>query len=572
MRVLMSEQESSTLLHEILDGIFDGYEIKYEGDGRNIYVDGNLFMILNPTSSVIDKTILEKIQNILYYDNMSDFKDEVRRWIIDNFGIKKSSEPRYGIQFKNLLGAPEPPKVKKIIERERKPAMPKKTREQLRKEREGYSNYLKAQKEFEDQLNLQESNDMQRLKRRVSYENLEKFIMNAELEFPTLCDDFDDAFEYADAVISRAVDDFLSSIDDFYEDDDYDDVYNIVFDLCKDWFGDRQMDIYMSTCEEEEDEDMMFEQAEMGINNVVVKLFGLLNEEKKKKKTKQELLESIKNFAPYLNIPKGHELYLLELYSLNYRKDGDYSGLTKDNFVDPRDGRGKTTSNAKSNLYTIAQLPFKGSNLEGYWDKDRNGKKYYIVKSWGWYPVYIQRDGIWYETVDRYSSSTSGQMYRSQPYDYSNKLNSKVYYLTQDEMDMILRGSSHEEVMKSKREKFKKLEPELKAKKLTTDRPFLGWNDGTPNFNIKFKINSIDEGDDKLTVNVDIYDVVKRVEGKGVPTPENYLKGELRDVTPKLVEDKLKQRLRTDFKKYIGSKYENVEDTNIEFKFNHLKK
>jgi hypothetical protein len=50
------------------------------------------------------------------------------------------------------------------------------------------------------------------------------------------------------------------------------------------------------------------------------------------------------------------------------------------------------------------------------------------------------------------------------------------------------------------------------------------------------------------------------------------LKGELRDVTPKLVEDKLKQRLRTDFKKYIGSKYENVEDTNIEFEFNHLKK
>jgi hypothetical protein len=62
------------------------------------------------------------------------------------------------------------------------------------------------------------------------------------------------------------------------------------------------------------------------------------------------------------------------------------------------------------------------------------------------------------------------------------------------------------------------------------------------------------------------------VEGKGVPTPENYLKGELRDVTQKLVEDKLKQRLRTDFKKYIGSKYENVEDTNIEFEFNHLKK
>jgi hypothetical protein len=39
--------------------------------------------------------------------------------------------------------------------------------------------------------------------------------------------------------------------------------------------------------------------------------------------------------------------------------------------------KGKGTSNPKASQYTIAQLPFKGSNLEGYWSEDRNGKPYY---------------------------------------------------------------------------------------------------------------------------------------------------------------------------------------------------
>jgi hypothetical protein len=39
---------------------------------------------------------------------------------------------------------------------------------------------------------------------------------------------------------------------------------------------------------------------------VVSKLFKLLNEEKKKNKTRASLLEAIKNFTPYLGIPEGY--------------------------------------------------------------------------------------------------------------------------------------------------------------------------------------------------------------------------------------------------------------------------
>ena len=62
---------------------------------------------------------------------------------------------------------------------------------------------------------------------------------------------------------------------------------------------------------------------------LIVKLFKVLDEEKKKKKKRAEILEVIENLAPYMNIPPDYSLYLLELFLLNYRKDGDYSGLTK---------------------------------------------------------------------------------------------------------------------------------------------------------------------------------------------------------------------------------------------------
>lgn len=316
---------------------------------------------------------------------------------------------------------------------------------------------------------------------------------------------------------------------------------------------------------------LALEQFEMGVNKIVVKLFTLLNHEKRDVKTRKELLDVIKKYSPYFNIPKGFELYILELYAANYRKDGDYSKLTKDNFVDPRDLKGKVTPNTKSNMYTKAQLPFRGSNLEGYW-KTRNGKKYYVVESWGWYPVYIFRDGIWYENINRYSNSTAKQMKNSQPYEYNDELDSKVYLLTRDQMDMIVSGYSHEEVMKDKREKLKKIEPELKSKRPSMERIHSGWNNVRPSINIKYKVNSVEDEGDKSIVTVDIFDVLKREDGKSVPTPENYLKGELQGVDKESVENMLTSRLNRDFANYIGPKFDKMGDKNIKFKFNHLKK
>lgn len=301
----------------------------------------------------------------------------------------------------------------------------------------------------------------------------------------------------------------------------------------------------------------------------IVKLFRILNEEKKKRKTRKEILELIEKFTPLLNIPKMYSLYLLELYILNYNKDGKYSNLTKENIIDPRKMSGKWTPNTKASAYTIAQMPFRGSNLEGYWTKDRNGVPYYEVSSYGWYPIYIYKDNKWYESVKSYSSSTSRQMSNANPVSWNDFLDNVVYTLTQDEMKMLKYGYSHEDIMKKKLEKLKSIEPEISKRKKTAKTYSLG------GLNVNFKVKSVDIDGDNATVTVDIYDVLDRKDGKGVPMTQNYLKGEIPNLTPKMVEDWIKIKLRNELKDYIGTRFSYTEEppkTQVEFRFNHLKK
>ena len=309
---------------------------------------------------------------------------------------------------------------------------------------------------------------------------------------------------------------------------------------------------------------------------LIVKLFKVLDEEKKKKKKRAEILEVIENLAQYMNIPPDYALYLLELFLLNYRKDGDYSGLTKGNFIDPRKQQGKTTSNTKANLYTVAQMPFKGGNLIGQWSKDYNGKPYYEVVSYNWYPVYIFKDEKWYEVTGRYSSSTSKQMNNANPVEWSGELQEVVYLLSQEEMKMLKQGATHEEVMKHKLKKLKELEPEL-IKRKKTAKAFSWMGDAeTANANIKFKIKSIEEEGDKAIVTVDILDVIRRGDNGEEPTPQNYLKGEMQGMTKEKAEEKAKVKIMDILRDYMATRFRhNGEDPpiqNIFFKFNHLKK
>lgn len=63
------------------------------------------------------------------------------------------------------------------------------------------------------------------------------------------------------------------------------------------------------------------------------------------------------------------------------------------------------TSNKESHYYTTNREEFKANNLSAEY---QNGC--YVVKSYGYYPVFIYKDGQWYENESRYSRSTARQM------------------------------------------------------------------------------------------------------------------------------------------------------------------
>ena len=419
----------------------------------------------------------------------------------------------------------------------------------------------------------QTSDFMIKLRRRFNKKTMQDFIYHAETEFPKLCDQFDNEFEYADAVINKAIDDFIfqEELEPYVYSGDWNfhEQIGVMTMVCKDWFEDGLLGHHQTTCQDEfddEDFDMMNEDFEIASDKVIVRLFKLFNEYKKTAKTKKELLNIIKEYLPLFGIRKEYATYMLELYLLNYREDGDYSGLTKETFIDPRNKRGQKTPNYQSGDFTKAQLPFEGSNLQGYWTKDRNGVKYYVVKSYGWYPVYIYKEGKWYENFDRYSSSTGKQMNNARPYTYNNEIDTNVYLMSKKEMEMLESGFSHEDVMKKKKESFRDVQP---SPKISTTKSSYG---EVPNTSIKFKISSVEETDDVNIVNVDIYDVLKTRAGVQIDTPENYLKGEIPNVTPEKVEKEIETKLRQNFRQYLGPKLGNQDEELVTFRFNHLKK
>ena len=315
-----------------------------------------------------------------------------------------------------------------------------------------------------------------------------------------------------------------------------------------------------------------------------ISLFRYLNTVKDKYKKKSELMDEINRVLKLLDMDEALTKYYTELYLANYRPDGRYDLLTSDDIVDPRTRSPWSISNPEAYKYTKAMIPFKGSNLKGQWEKDNKGVDMYVVLSYGWYPVFIFKKGIWYEVVDRYSSSTARQINNSDPGSigkwWERDLNVPVYLADQDEMAKIRKSMTHDELIEYKKKKLVGSKKSLSQRmKLISNDPY-SWSED-PEIRsqvpakIKFKINDVEVIDGKLTMIVDVINVVKKVGDKGVDTPENYLKGQLPGYTKTKVEDSIRKNLKQKFKSYIGKRpsdySKDSDEPLLHFKFNHLR-
>ena len=70
----------------------------------------------------------------------------------------------------------------------------------------------------------------------------------------------------------------------------------------------------------------------------------------------------------------------------------------------------RTANNSARDLVQ-SRVPFKGNNTDG---KYENGS--FVVSSYNWYPIFVYKDGQWFENKDKYSVSTSKQTSQLRPF------------------------------------------------------------------------------------------------------------------------------------------------------------
>lgn len=103
MKIVITEQQANELLSSMLEDMFNGYEIKFEGDLRNIYVNGKLMAQLGPSSGVVSLDAFNELKDNLFFNSDKDLREDVANWVRNKFK-SKNNIGKYGVSFKKLHG------------------------------------------------------------------------------------------------------------------------------------------------------------------------------------------------------------------------------------------------------------------------------------------------------------------------------------------------------------------------------------------------------------------------------------------------------------------------------------
>jgi hypothetical protein len=97
---------------------------------------------------------------------------------------------------------------------------------------------------------LSETFSMDRLKRRITKEFFGKYILDMVADFPMLCEDFGDEYQYSDSIIAMAIEHFFAVNEDYFPEGSYEEFIDIIFPLCQNWYGEDLIKNYVLTCKE----------------------------------------------------------------------------------------------------------------------------------------------------------------------------------------------------------------------------------------------------------------------------------------------------------------------------------
>lgn len=253
--------------------------------------------------------------------------------------------------------------------------------------------------------------------------------------------------------------------------------------------------------------------------------FKRLNKEKHKYPTQKELLNHIREMMPFIGkSPADGRLYY-EVYTQNYRPEGDYENITIDEFKNYRDFKQKKITNSTAYEYSSGKIPFKGSNLEGFWDVNNKNNWYYVVESYGWYPIFLFINDKWYGNIDSYSSSTAKQMSNVNPTHYNSGLKDDVTYVRKVDLDNLMHGLSYDEINQNRINDFVDNFDNIGQSKLIT----IGrW--GNDRKKARFRIMEIKKEGDVLNITVYVDKAGKVVNNKMVDRVEDYTQDFANDI------------------------------------------
>jgi hypothetical protein len=237
-----------------------------------------------------------------------------------------------------------------------------------------------------------------------------------------------------------------------------------------------------------------------------IRLFKFVNKFKKELGTESKMYDFFENSMATFNLPKSDAKKYHLIYTLNYRPEGDYENVTKSNFKDPKFSKQQRTSNSNARQYSRDKIPFKGSNLEGFWKMSRDNEWAYIVESYGWYPIYVFKYGRWFQIKDSYSSSTAKQIRNSDPISYNSDLGEMAINVDRNEIQKIINGYlKPEDLLTTRTDNFiVDMKKKQRSGELTTVR--MGWN---PRARIKFKVSSVRKVRNGYKIVIDVLEVDK---------------------------------------------------------------
>lgn len=275
-----------------------------------------------------------------------------------------------------------------------------------------------------------------------------------------------------------------------------------------------------------------------------IRLFKFVNRFKKELGTFEKMIQFFRNSLRTFNLPDEKARYYYEVYTLNYRPEGDYENITQSNFKDPRlVSKQKKITNSEARSFTKDKLPFKGSNLEGFWSDTEDNEWAYVVRSYGWYPIYVFKYNKWFEVDNAYSSSTSKQMRQSNPVRYSENLGQRAIVVNQDEINRVIRGKlKPEDLLTTRTDKFI---TDMKQKQRSGEEFTFraGWYN--ERVRIKAKITSVRKTRSGYDIVIDVLEVFKMDGNKLDREAGDFFTGDMEGVT--------KDKIIRDVNSYLGS-------------------